>query len=94
MFRLGNPYPSNRTDVLLFRVVPSHSSPFVKPEATFTVVTNTSSEDLGSDLDQPIKTANLIYKVANCLKTQSKTRLHGCLPHYVWTIYAKDMKNI
>ena len=52
IYRLGNPYPSNRTDVLLFRVVPSHSSPFVKPEATFTVVTNTSSEDLGSDLDR------------------------------------------
>ena len=52
LFRLGNPYASNRTDVLLFRVVPSHSSPFVKPEAAFTVVTNTSSEDVGSDLDR------------------------------------------
>ena len=51
--RLGNPYASNRTDTLLFRVVPSQSSPFVqKAGAIFSVITNTSSEDVGSDADR------------------------------------------
>lgn len=50
--RLGNPYPSNRSDVLLFRVVPSQSSPFVQTGATFSVIANTSSEDVGQDRDR------------------------------------------
>ena len=50
--RLGNPYASNRTDTLLFRVVPSQSSPFVQKGAIFSVITNTSSEDVGSNSDR------------------------------------------
>ena len=50
--KLGNPYPSNRTDMLLFRVVPSLSSPFLEEGVAFSVVTNTSSEDLGSEADR------------------------------------------
>jgi len=76
--RLGNPYPSNRTDVLLFRVVPSHSSPFVKPEATFTVVTNTSSEDLGSDLD---RTHQLQVKVIKRAEMSMRSLLQ---PDQIW----------
>ena len=50
--RLGNPYASNRTDVLIFRVAPSQSSPFVQEGANFSVVTNTSSEDVGHSADR------------------------------------------
>ena len=49
---LGNPYASNRTDSLLFRVVPSQSSPFVQKTASFSVVANTSSEDIGETSDR------------------------------------------
>ena len=50
--RLGNPYASNRSDVLIFRVAPSQSSPFVQAGANFSVVTNTSSEDVGQSSDR------------------------------------------
>lgn len=50
--KLGNPYASNRSDVLLFRVVPSQSSPFVQTGALFSVSVNTSSEDVGTELDR------------------------------------------
>ena len=59
---LGNPYASNRTDSLLFRVAPSQSSPFVQNSASFSVVTNTSSEDIGatSDRTHEIEVCNLL----------------------------------
>ena len=39
---LGNPYDSNRTDLLVFRVRPLTP----RPEVVFTVTTNTTSEDV------------------------------------------------
>ncbi len=74
--RLGNPYASNRTDLLLFRVVPNQSSPFVKRKASFSVSTNTSSEDVGSELD---RTHNLQVFILNHFSRETaKTTL--CLP--------------
>lgn len=63
--RLGNPYASNRSDVLIFRVTPSQSSPFVQEGANFSVVTNTSSEDVGHSSDR-IQELQVIYNSAEC----------------------------
>lgn len=62
--KLGNPYASNRTDRLLFRVVPSHSSPFMPHGANFSVTTNTTSEDLGSAQDRVHKLQVRVIKRA------------------------------
>ena len=61
---LGNPYASNRTDSLLFRVVPSQSSPFVQKTASFSVVTNTSSEDIG-------ETSERTHELQVCTKNKA-----------------------
>jgi integrin alpha 7 len=60
--RLGNPYASNRSDLLLFRVVPSQSSLFIHQGANFSVVTNTSSEDVGSASDHT-QDLQVVYKI-------------------------------
>ena len=84
---LGNPYASNRTDSLLFRVAPSQSSPFVQNSASFSVVTNTSSEDIGatSDRTHEIEVCNL-----SCIRTAQYGNFRIFMPFrfYVKSILA------
>ena len=78
--KLGNPYASNRSDTLIFRVVPSLSSPFTESGASFSVVTNTSSEDLGSEND---RIQNIQVKSVSVMKSSVGSRTAAVVTHVV-----------
>jgi hypothetical protein len=77
--KLGNPYPQNRTSVLLFRVLPV-ASYVTEHSISFNVTVNTTSEDILPDKDRKI---NMQVKTIFFLGPQKITQ--SVLVHFMGT---------